>query len=151
MASQKATKLSLALYATLLSVTLQCHAETASDTSIKELFTASGQEAQMVEGIQLILPTLRQLAKDMPDDLFRELTRTDTIVAPIIPIYRKYFTEEDIREIIAFYKTPVGSKYAKLAGKIHREGMEMSAKQGQMTVINYQIQKGKFTVEPPKE
>jgi len=151
MASQNATKLSSALCSILLSVTLHCHAETASDTSIREFFTASGQEAAMVEGMQSILPALRQMTKDMPEDLFRELTRTDNVAASVIPIYRKYLSEEEIRELIAFYKTPVGSKYAKLAGTIQREGMEVNAKQGQMTVINYQIQKGKFSVEPPKK
>jgi len=105
----------------------------------------------MVEGMQSILPALRQMTKDMPEDLFRELTRTDNVAASVIPIYRKYLSEEEIRELIAFYKTPVGSKYAKLAGTIQREGMEVNAKQGQMTVINYQIQKGKFSVEPPKK
>jgi len=151
MTSQKTTKLAKTLGAALLLVTLNCQAETASDSSIREFFTASGQEAQLVEGMQSILPAFRQIAKDMPEDLFRELTRTDNIAGSVIPIYRKYFSEEEIRELIAFYKTPIGSKYAKLAGKIQREGMEVNAKQGQMTVINYQIQKGKFTVEPPKK
>ena len=53
------------------------------------------------------------MTKDIPEDLCRALTRTDNVVASVIPIYRKYFSEEEIRELIAFYKTPVGSKYAK--------------------------------------
>jgi hypothetical protein len=151
MTSQKVTKSASVLGAVLLLVTIHCRAETASDGSIREFFTASGQEAQLVEGVQSILPALKQMARDMPEDLFRELARTDNIAGSMIPIYRKYFSEEEIRELIAFYKTPIGSKYAKLAGKIQREGMEVNARQGQMTVINYQTQKGKFTVEPSKK
>lgn len=135
----------------LLLFALHGHAETATDDSIKEFFTASGQEAQLIEGVQSILPALRQIAKDMPEELFRELTRTDTVAASVIPIYRKYFSEEEIRELIAFFKTPLGSKYAKLAGTIQREGMEINARRGQMAVINYQVQKGKFTIEQPKK
>lgn len=35
-----------------------------------------------------------------PDDLIKEM----------IPIYNKYFTNEEIKQLIAFYKTPVGQK-----------------------------------------
>ena len=150
MSSNVIMKSTKALGTILLLVSFHGHAETASDESIREFFTASGQESQAIEGMKAMLPALRHMAKDIPDDLFRELTRTDTIAGSVIPIYRKYFSEEEIRELIAFYKTPIGSKYAKLAGKIQREGMEVNARAGQMAVINYQVQKGKFTVDPIK-
>ncbi|MEH2245905.1 DUF2059 domain-containing protein [Nostoc sp.] len=35
-----------------------------------------------------------------PDDLIKEM----------IPIYNKYFTNEEIKQLIAFYQTPVGQK-----------------------------------------
>lgn len=127
------------------------HAETATDESIREIFVVSGQEAAMVENAQAMLPALKQMMKDVPDDLFRELSRTDDALPMIIPIYRKYFSEEEIRELIALYKSPSGSKYAKLAGKIQRESAELGAKRAQMIVINYQVQKGQFKVAPPKQ
>jgi len=86
----------------------------------------------------------------MPDDLYNQLIKTDDVVDSVLPIYRKYFSEEEMLELIAFYKTPIGRKYADLAGKIQREGMEIAARKAQMTVMNYQIQKGNFTVEPSK-
>ncbi len=151
MTLQKTNKLTQTLGAALLLATINCQAETASDNSIREFFTASGQESQLIEGMEALLPMLKQLAKNMPDDLFRELTKTDTVAGSVIPIYRKYFSEEEIQALIAFYKTPIGRKYAELAGRIQREGMEVNAKQAQMTVINYQIQKGNFTIEPSKK
>ncbi len=152
MISQRSVNSIRALSAALLLVSaVPCQAQTATDGSIREFFTASGQEAQLVEGMQTILPMLRQMSKDMPEELFRELTRTDKVADTVIPIYRRHFSEEEMRELIAFYKTPIGTKYAKLAGKIQREGMELNARQGQAAVINYQVQKGKFTIEPAKK
>lgn len=139
------------LIAILLLVVPLSHAETATDESIREFFVVSGQEAAMVENAQAMLPALRQMMKDVPDDLFRELSRTDTVLTAITPIYRKYFSEEEIRELIALYKSPAGSKYAKLAGKLQRESAELGAKQAQMVIINYQVQKGQFKVAPPKQ
>ncbi len=135
----------------LLLFTLQVHAETATKNSVKELFTVSGQEAQLIEGVQTILPLIRQISKDMPEELLQELTGPEAVLHSVIPIYQKYFSEEEIQELITFYKTPVGSKYARLAGAIQRESMDANTRAGRMTVINYQIQKGKFTLDPPKK
>lgn len=139
------------LIALWLFVVPPSHAETATDESIREFFVVSGQEAAMVENVQALLPALKQMMKDVPDDLFRELSRTDNVLTAITPIYRKYFSEEEMRELIALYKSPIGSKYAKLAGKLQRESAELGAKHAQMIVINYQVQKGQFKVTPPKQ
>jgi hypothetical protein len=151
MKSHYAFKSTKILGIALLLINLNSHAETASDSSIKEFFKASGQEAQYVEAKQVALPAFRQIAKDMPEDLFNELARTDNIFELVTPIYRKHFSEEEILELIAFYKTPIGKKYAALSGQIQREGMEASARRAQMTIMNYQIQKGNFTIESPKK
>ncbi|MDL1969584.1 MAG: DUF2059 domain-containing protein [Candidatus Desulfofervidaceae bacterium] len=41
---------------------------------------------------------------------FLRYSRKGTFYDTIYPIYHKYLTLEDIRELIAFYKTPVGQK-----------------------------------------
>ncbi|MEH2322097.1 MAG: DUF2059 domain-containing protein [Nostoc sp.] len=40
------------------------------------------------------------VAEFKPDDLIKEM----------IPIYNKYFTNKEIKQLIAFYQTPVGQK-----------------------------------------
>jgi|GEM_PF-3394350 len=39
----------------------------------------------------------------------------------ITPIYQKYFTIDELREVIAFYHTPVGKKFGSKAGVITTE------------------------------
>jgi hypothetical protein len=125
-------------------------AQGASDASIRQYLKLSGHEASAVENMNRIAPMLRQLAKDVPEDLWREITRTDNIVASVIPVYRKHFSEQEMQDLIAFHKTPTGSKYGTLASTIQREMLELGAKQAQLVIMNYQIQKGRFSVDPPK-
>jgi hypothetical protein len=40
------------------------------------------------------------------------------------PIYDKYFTEEELRDLVAFYKTPTGQKSIQVMPGIVRESME---------------------------
>lgn len=45
-------------------------------------------------------------------------------------IYHKYFTTAELKEIVDFYKTPVGSKMASLLPQISQEGMMAGQKHG---------------------
>lgn len=41
-----------------------------------------------------------------------------------VPLYEKYFTEAELRQILAFQKSPVGRKAATLMPRLMQEGME---------------------------
>ncbi len=57
------------------------------------------------------------------DDFLAEID-ADGMAKIVVPIYDKYFTEEDIDQIIIFYKTPIGKKMLELSPKIYIEAME---------------------------
>ena len=46
----------------------------------------------------------------------------------LVPLYQKYLSSEDLEELIKFYHTPVGQKYAKVVPQLsleaNRAGME---------------------------
>lgn len=46
-------------------------------------------------------------------------------------IYHKYFTTAELKEIVAFYKTPTGKKLTTLLPKITQEGMLAGQQHGQ--------------------
>lgn len=112
-------------------------AEPASAESIRVYFQVSGQEAAAKEIVANILPILKNTTGNIPEDLLNELYRTDNMVDRIIPIYQKYFTEQELKELIAFYKTPTGLKFAKNYGKMQEEVIRRSMSDMQMTIINY--------------
>ena len=52
-----------------------------------------------------------------------------------VPIYQKYFTLDELREIVAFYDSPVGRKLAAATPAMTREGMEKGQQLG-MEIAN---------------
>ena len=48
----------------------------------------------------------------------------------LIPIYKKHFTQDDVKAIIAFYETPVGKKLAQETPQITVESMQLSQSWG---------------------
>ena len=46
------------------------------------------------------------------------------------PIYQKYLTLNDLKEIIAFYESPVGKKMSASASAMMTEGMQMGQQLG---------------------
>ncbi len=49
----------------------------------------------------------------------------------IIPIYDKYYTHEDIKNLIEFFKTKTGKKYGSVASPMAQEFIPISQKWGQ--------------------
>lgn len=63
--------------------------------------------------------------------LHEELARIDVSAAlaePAIRIYAKYYTERELADLVAFYRTPTGRKSIKVLPSIVRESAEASAK-----------------------
>jgi hypothetical protein len=127
------------------------HAEVATVASIRELLTVSRSEESIKLGIKEILPALRQMAKDVPEEKLRQLMDSEQIVASIVATYRKYFTEEEVRDMLHFYKTPTGAKLSKLSTQIQLEAADRHLQNWRMSLINDQVQKGNFKVQQPEQ
>jgi uncharacterized protein len=125
-------------------------AQGASDESIRQYLKLSGQEASAIENMNGLVVMMRSLSKDVPEDQWQELTRSDNVVAFVIPVYRRYFSEQEMQDLIAFHSTPTGSKLGALAATIQSETAELGAKQAQAAISNYWVQKRQSTVEPQK-
>jgi len=46
------------------------------------------------------------------------------------PVYQKYLTIDDLKDLIAFYETPIGKKLAEATPKMTIEGMQLGQKIG---------------------
>ena len=49
----------------------------------------------------------------------------------VVPIYDKYYTEEDIDALIAFYKSDIGKKVLQVTPMVTQESMEAGKQWGQ--------------------
>lgn len=86
------------------------------------------QESQlklMKSQLSAVVPEAKLPA--LMEDIKKELPKLNSSVADI---YMKHYTHEDVKELIAFYKTPLGQKLAKQTKAITPEVLEASNKWG---------------------
>ncbi len=63
--------------------------------------------------------------KDRPK--IRDLLRTDEILDRLVPIYARFYTIPEIKELLRFYKTPTGRKSVEITPKIVDASMKAAA------------------------
>ncbi len=93
--------------------------EVAYQTIIKQMFTMFKSQYSGVE-----TNAWNDLEKELSSASMNDLTEMLT------PVYLKHMTKEDLEEMIKFYKTPVGKKYAKSTPLIMEESMQVGQQWG---------------------
>jgi hypothetical protein len=58
--------------------------------------------------------------------LFQDPTLTDEILEAMVPVYARHYTVEEIRQLSAFYKTPIGHKSLVVMPQLMAESMAVS-------------------------
>lgn len=97
---------------------------TGSASYLKEFATASKQ--QLFQGLKSEVP-------EMPDKALAVMEKeymavfTEKLAAPgglkeqIVHVYDKYYTHQDVRELLAFYQSPIGKKLNRFAPSVFNE------------------------------
>ena len=105
---------------------MQVFAEQASEKNIKVLMEQTGAANMGLMMVNQLLPALKKLTPKAPkkfwDDFAKDLD-PNGLVDLIVPIYQKYLTEQDVKELITFYNTRVGKKFLKLQPVMGKEAM----------------------------
>ena len=58
----------------------------------------------------------------------------DKMIKAVIPVYKKYLTLDDLKEIIKFYETPVGKKLSEMNPKATAEILPIAQQIGMQTM-----------------
>jgi len=65
---------------------------------------------------------------------FRSKITEEAVVALIVPVYDRHFSDEEIKQLITFYQTPLGKKASaelpKIASEVGQAGQELGGKLG---------------------
>jgi uncharacterized protein len=72
-----------------------------------------------------------QIVEEAPEaerSQIRELLKTDEIIQQLVPVYEKYYSVEELKELITFYKSPTGAKHVANTPKIMEETIKVTAK-----------------------
>lgn len=101
--------------------------------SIKKLLVLSGS-ADM--GKQMLDQMIDSYKKTMPSvtekfwDEFKKKASEDSLIEMIIPIYDKYFSQEDIDGLIVFYESPAGKKFVSVLPDLTKEAVKKGQEWG---------------------
>lgn len=112
---------------------LVCHAQqTEAEKDILKLMEVSGSAAsydlvydQMVSQFKMMKPNVPQLTWDMAK---KEVFDKEIVYLKkdLIPVYAKNFTPEEVKQLIAFYTSPLGLKLVGGTTKISKESMKIA-------------------------
>jgi uncharacterized protein len=100
---------------------------------IKKLLDLTGSGKLGVQVVQTMITSFKQNTESVPDKFWDEMAKeinADTMVSMVIPVYEKYYTDEEILQMIAFYETPVGKKVIATLPFIMKESMEIGQEWG---------------------
>lgn len=117
-----------------LSMADLCAATPADENSIRELMSLTNAANRGVQFMQNMLPALKRLVPQVPESFWVEFMNEvdpNELINLIVPIYKKHFTEEEIQEMIKFYKTPVGMKLIQEQSQITKESMAAGQQLGE--------------------
>ena len=93
---------------------------------INRLLILSGSGDVAVQVINQMADSFKQHYPDVPADFwdsFKEKAKKEDLINLVAPIYEKYYTHDEIKQIIKFYETPVGQKTIKVLPNITQESM----------------------------
>ena len=118
------------------------HGISSKHDDIRRLISVSGGNVMGKEMLNGLLNFyFSRIRKDYPDisektlneirGLFEKEADIDALIDKFIPIYDKYYTQDEIREIADFFSSPVGQKMAVNSRPVVMECMEESKEWGQ--------------------
>lgn len=115
-----------------VSVSAQNSPEKAKD--IRKVMEISGAGVNGVQVMETMVGQFKQALPDVPDEFWKEAMKevsADALIDLIVPIYDKHFTHAEIKQMIAFYETPVGKKLSTTLPLITQEAMAAGQKWGE--------------------
>lgn len=87
---------------------------------IRQLITASGMRKNVESNIeQAVMKAPLERRAEMV-----ELFQADEIIEAIMPLYGKYYTGDELNDLLEFYKSPVGQKVMEVTPRITRDAMD---------------------------
>jgi hypothetical protein len=126
------------LFLFLLFICSQTFAQrsTTYSATLKKMLQVAGTEATFSMAIKQMVSMFKEQKSAVPDSVWNALeaefgnTSMDELVTMLVPVYEKHLTEKDLQEMIAFYQTPVGKKYAEKSPFIMQESMQVGQQWG---------------------
>jgi uncharacterized protein len=96
------------------------------EKDIRTLLDLSGAAKLGMQVIDQMITQMRQIHPDVPPDFwdaFKKEANAEDFTNLVVPIYAKHFSDDEVKELIKFYKSPIGQKLVREQPQMMRESM----------------------------
>jgi len=104
------------------------------DDDIIKLLKISGTEKMTDQMMDILIPQFKILVPGIPDTFwvkFREKLNINEFILACVPAYSKYYTHDEIKQLIKFYESPLGKRMVEVTPLISQETMAIGQKWGE--------------------
>lgn len=119
----------------VLSLSISAFAQTSSkEQKIRQMLELTGSAKIGVQTVNTMLAMFQKQYPNVSKEFWNEMSRkvkAEEIINLVTPIYAKYYTEEDLDQIILFYNSPAGKKVTATLPQITQETMEVGKAWGE--------------------
>lgn len=109
--------------------------QAAKRVEIRKLIELTGAANVSGDALRQIITPLKTAYPEVPDefwDTFAKEVHSDELIDLVIPIYDKYYTRDEIRDLTSFYQSPVGQKTIKVLPQLSAEAIDAGQEWGKM-------------------
>jgi uncharacterized protein len=134
----------LVLPATMAAAGQQPKIDLAKEADIRQLLQVTGMtamvEKQMGQMADQVKPLLerslppgerRQEIVEAFTKKFLARAKSEDLIEQVIPVYAKYLTDDDVRDVIRFYGSPVGQRLLKVMPEMMKESGDVGQRWGE--------------------
>jgi hypothetical protein len=140
-------KFAFILFFVIVTNTASVYGQTKNDDILK-LLRISGTDKLVDQMMNAMIPQFQQLFPGIPNMFwikFREKISVDDLLYACIPAYNKYYTHEEIKQLIIFYESPLGKRLVEVTPLLTQEIMAVGQKWGEklgQDIVNELIREG---------
>jgi len=111
-----------------LTLITQMEAELPKITSLRLETRDDLSKKQKAEALKIANESAIRVSNRFRELLPKRINFLEAMEQIFFPLYDKYFTEDELRELVAFYKTPVGQKSLNVLPNLMADALELSNK-----------------------
>lgn len=92
----------------------------------RELMEVSGSSKLAMQILEQMITPMKQVIPEVPDEFwsrFMAEVNPEELMAKVVPIYSEHYSLDELEQLIAFYRTPLGQKVIKEMPEIMKQSM----------------------------
>ena len=131
----------------LISISTFCYGQSKRD-DISKLLSISGTSEIADQMMGVMMTQFQQLFPDIPNMVWarlREKFDVNGLINACIPAYDRHLTHDEVRQLIAFYESPIGRRLVAVTPLINQETMVIGQRWGEQIgqdIVNELIREG---------